>query len=63
MQKEVIDKVLETYGDKSAQWLSDLTHREDPWLRARETLQPNERGNTEINLASLEEYYSSISEE
>lgn len=62
-QKETIDQVLEVYGRKSAQWLSDLTHREDPWKKAREGLLPSERGNTEISLASMEEYYSSIPEE
>lgn len=61
--KEAIDKILEVYGNKSAQWLSDLTHREDPWQKGREGLKPSERGNTEISLASLEEYYSSITEE
>ena len=61
-QKEAIDRVLEVYGNKSAQWLSDLTHREDPWQNAREALKPSERGNAEITLASLEEYYSNIPE-
>ena len=61
-QREAIDKILEVYGNKSAQWLSDLTHREDPWQEARKGLKSNERGNAEITLASLEEYYSSIPE-
>ncbi len=30
-----IEKVLDYYGDKSAQWLSQLTHMEDPWKNAR----------------------------
>src|SRR3982074_2117927 len=29
--RETVDAVLEFYGAKSAQWLSDLTHKEDPW--------------------------------
>src|SRR5271170_1682658 len=29
-QKDTIDQVLKAYGDKSAQWLSDLTHMETP---------------------------------
>lgn len=61
-QKETIDQVLAVYGEKSAQWLSDLSHREDPWKKAREGLLPSERGNTEISLASMEEYYSNIPE-
>ena len=33
-QKETIARVLSFYGDKDAQWLSDLTHMEDPWKKA-----------------------------
>lgn len=57
---ETIDAVLGAYGDKSAQWLSDQTHSEQPWLSAREGLAENERGNVEITLASISEYYSSL---
>lgn len=35
-QKETIDSVLRYYGDRDAQWLSQLTHMEDPWVQARE---------------------------
>lgn len=52
---------MKFYGNRSAQGLSDLTHREDPWLNARHGLGDGERGNHEITLASLEEYYSSLS--
>lgn len=34
-QKETIDKVLEHYGNHDAQWLSSLTHIEEPWKIAR----------------------------
>ena len=34
-QKETIDIVLRDYGDKDAQWLSRLTHLEEPWKQAR----------------------------
>src|SRR5262245_41409126 len=33
-QRETVGLVLEFYGNKSAQWLSDLTHMEDPWKKA-----------------------------
>lgn len=61
-QRETIDSVISYYGDKSPQWLSDLTHMEDPWKLARSGLKDGERGNTEISLATMEEYYSSIME-
>jgi uncharacterized phage-associated protein len=53
--KETIDSVLDFYGDKSAQWLSDLTHMEDPW---KEAYTPY--GDNEITLEALSEYYSSL---
>lgn len=55
-----IDAVLEFYGNKSSQWLSDLTHSESPWIMARKGLSPNQRGNSEITLESMIEYYSGI---
>jgi uncharacterized phage-associated protein len=55
-----IDTVLEAYADKNAQWLSDLTHMEDPWLKARQGLSSSQRGNNVISLASMGEYYSSL---
>lgn len=59
-QKETIDSVIHFYADKSAQWLSDLTHREQPWIEARNGIASNERGCNEITHASMHEYYSSI---
>jgi uncharacterized phage-associated protein len=59
-QNETIDSVLKFYGGKTSQWLSDLTHREDPWIKARTGLAPLERGNREITTASMAEYYSAL---
>ena len=59
-QRETVDAVLRYYGDKSSQWLSDLTHQEDPWRDARVNLAPGERGNAEITHAAMAEYYSSL---
>ncbi len=58
--RETIDAVLEVYGDKSAQWLSDLTHSEDPWMDAREGLDPGERSARPITRAAMAEYYGSL---
>lgn len=59
-QSETIDVVLEYYGDKPSQWLSDLTHAEAPWRNARQGLSASERGNQEITWAEMAEYYNSI---
>jgi len=58
--KEVIDKVLKFYAKKDSQWLSELTHLEDPWKLARNGLADGDRGNHVISLESMAEYYSSI---
>jgi len=59
-ERDTVDKVLEFYGDKSSQWLSDLTHREDPWLDARRGIPTGQRSNQEITLASMMEYYGGL---
>ncbi len=59
-QKTAIDAVLEFYGDKTSQWLSDLTHAEAPWNTARGSLPPGERGDQEITLDSMLGYYSGL---
>ncbi len=59
-QKETINSVLNYYGNKTSQWLSELTHQEDPWKYARNGLTPNMRGSSVISHASMMEYYSSL---
>lgn len=59
-QRETIDAVLGFYGEKSSQWLSDLTHAEAPWRDARDGLAPTERGGREITHAAMAEYYGSL---
>jgi len=59
-QKETIDSVLSHYGKKSAQWLIDLSHLEDPWKNARKGCKPGEKCTNEITLGAMMEYYSSL---
>lgn len=59
-EKETIHEVIGFYGDKSAQWLSDLTHQESPWLDARNELEPMARSSEKITTASMHEYYSGL---
>lgn len=59
-QRDTVEAVLKFYGTRNSQWLSDLTHHEDPWIKARAGLAPLERGNREITHASMYEYYSSL---
>lgn len=62
-ERETVDVVVEYYGDKNAQYLSDLTHSEAPWRNARRGIPEGERGNAEITLEHMMEYYSSLQAE
>jgi uncharacterized phage-associated protein len=59
-QRDTIDAVLEFYGNKSSQWLSDLTHMEDPWKITRSGIPEFQRGDRIISLETLAEYYGSL---
>ena len=59
-QRETVDAMLEFYGDRSPQWLSDLTHMEDPWRSARKGVPEGERGDSIIPKQDLAEYYGAL---
>ncbi len=57
---ETIRDVVNYYRKQSSQYLSDLTHMEDPWKLAREGVSNDRRSNEEISLESMAEYYGSL---
>lgn len=59
-ERETVDAVLEHYGRKSPDYLSQLTHLEKPWRRARRGVPDGERSNHEITHETMAEYYSSL---
>jgi uncharacterized phage-associated protein len=59
-ERDTVNAVLKAYGDKSAQWLADLTHMEQPWNDARQDCEPGRHCESEITPASMAEYYSSM---
>jgi uncharacterized phage-associated protein len=59
-ERETVDAILEHYGKKRAHWLSDLTHREDPWRNARRGLPDGVRSNRVISHASMAEFYGNL---
>ena len=59
-QKETVDAVSEFYGNRSAQWLIDLSHQEKPWQETRRGLTSNVASNRIISIDSIAEYYSSL---
>jgi uncharacterized phage-associated protein len=58
--RETVDSVLSYYGDKTPQWLSDLTHAEAPWKNARGNLAPGASCQREITHEAMAEYYEAL---
>lgn len=58
--RETVDIVLDFYGGKTAKWLSDLTHSEQPWMDAREGLDDGDRSSRVISTAAMVEYYGAL---
>lgn len=58
--RATVDAILEFYGPRTAQYLSDLTHSEEPWKEARQGIPDGERGAAPISLATMAEYYGSL---
>lgn len=59
-QIETIDTVLEYYAKHDAQWLSQLTHMEQPWKLARKDVPSGSSCDNIITKESMAEYYGSI---
>lgn len=60
-QKETIDSVLNFYGDKDGHWLSMLTHKEKPWIDARNGVPEGEHCSNIIDKDGMQEYYDGLS--
>ncbi|TIM94401.1 MAG: DUF4065 domain-containing protein [Mesorhizobium sp.] len=60
--RNTIKAVTEFYNKQSAQWLSDLTHLEEPWKKARERAGAGagDACEEEITLSDMHEYYSGL---
>ena len=51
--KELVDTVLERYGNMSAWKLSALSHDEFSWILSRKGLKPDETGDVELSLNAM----------
>ena len=58
--KEVVNLVLETFGRYSGKVLENITHKEEPWINAREGCFEDELCNEEILLSDIEKYFTKI---
>ena len=59
-QRSTVNAVLDFYGNRTPQWLSDLTHMEDPWRLARKRMPDGVRGDSIISKESLDSYYGNL---
>lgn len=57
-QEEIIDDVLDEYGEKSGYYLECLTHSEEPWKKARSLGE-----NSIIKKSDMKKYYSELLDE
>ena len=58
--EELLNEVMNIYGEHSADYLEKLTHRENPWKETRGDLPEYARSDKEITSNLMKEYYSSI---
>lgn len=59
-QKETIDIVLDSYAQHDAQWLSRLTHMEEPWIQARHNVSEGYGSHNIISKESMAIYYGGL---
>ena len=62
-EREVIDLVVNTFGMYGGKVLERITHKETPWLEAREGYSENEPSEEEISKDAIKEYFVSVREE
>lgn len=60
--KEVVDRVLDTFGMYSGKVLENITHKEAPWLDARKGFLPDETSHAEISLDAMKAYIKKVDE-
>ncbi|MDB9152239.1 Panacea domain-containing protein [Parabacteroides distasonis] len=58
--EDLLNEVLGIYGEHSAAYLEQLTHRERPWKETRGELDSYMASNREIPLSLMKEYYTSV---
>ncbi len=54
---EILEQVVDIYGDYSAKTLERMTHSEEPWLATRGNLASEERCERPISKALIRDFY------
>ncbi len=57
-----LDEIMDVYGDLTAHHLERLVHQEDPWLKARQGLPPDEPSHNVISQDEMKVYYRSLTD-
>jgi uncharacterized phage-associated protein len=57
---ETMNSVIDYYGDKEPQWLSELTHKEAPWKEARKGVPDGASCNNIVTKDSMLQYYGGL---
>lgn len=57
---EIIDDVWKAYGAYTGRYLENLSHNEEPWIKARGNKSEYEYSDTEIDPKLMAEYYSKL---
>ena len=57
---DTMNAVIDYYGDKPPQWLSNLTHQELPRKNARKGYAPGESCNVVISKEAMQSYYGGL---
>lgn len=60
---KLLNEVSQIYGEKSGSYLENLTHSEQPWIKARGITPPYAISKNEITLESMKEFYSTFKHE
>lgn len=58
--ENLLKEVMSIYGEHSAYYLEQLTHKERPWKETRGNLEPYAASNKVIPLELMKEYYSYV---
>ena len=56
----MIDLVVNTFGMYGGKVLEKITHRENPWIDAREGYSENEPSQEEISKEAIKDYFVSV---
>lgn len=61
--QDYINSVLAVYAPEQAWTLADMTHKEPPWINARQGLKRNEESNNLIPMSSLKDHFEAMAEQ